>query len=290
MRAALHTRARRFAEVEWKLLSDLIEARFGLVFDDSRREILESRLAPRLDELHLDTFSDYYHYLRFHPRREIEFSRIAGSVTNGETYFFRERHHFDILRDHVLKHRVPLLRSRPLRVLSAGCSSGQEPYSIAMVLREAARSLPPLAWEVDACDVNPLRVAEAREALYGETSLRACDAETRERYFQPENGRYRVRPVYRGGVSVFEANLARDDGADWPPYDAIFCRNVLIYFSDAAFRSAIALFARCLAPGGYLFLGHSESLINRKTEFQPECIGGKIVYRKEEARPSFDCS
>lgn len=281
MNSTAETTTPRFQAVEWKLLSDLIESRLGLVFNEARREILEARLKPRLKALRLHAFSEYYHYLLFHPDGDEEFRRITGNLTNGETYFFREKHQFEVLEKHVLEQILANLNGRPLRILSAGCSSGQEPYSIAMVLSDALSKMPLRGWEIHACDINEERLARGVAAVYEENSFRGCDEETRERFFEPVDGGYRVRPVYRTGVRFFHANLACERGDDWPVYDVIFCRNMLIYFSDEAFHSAIELFSRRLAPGGFLFLGHSESLINKSSDFQPVCLGGKIVYRKQ---------
>jgi chemotaxis protein methyltransferase CheR len=273
-----------FDQAEIKLLTDLIQERFGLMFNGIRLEILESRLRPRLRELHLTTLREYYQYLRFHPDRESEFARLPAMVTNNETYFFRETHQFDLLIRHVIPERRPLLRGRPLRLLSAGCSSGEEPYSLSIALHNAALPLAGLQWEIDACDLNPERITRAQEALYAESSLRACDADARRRYFTQDAAGFRLKERYRGGVRFFHTNLLAPNGAlGWAIYDAILCRNLLIYFSEEAFADAIRLFARCLAPGGYLFLGHSESLLDRKSPFAPALVGGAVVYRKLEA-------
>ena len=273
-----------FDQAELKLLTDLIQERFGLAFNGIRLEILSSRLRPRLRELHLTSVRDYYQYLRFHPDRESEFARLPAMVTNNETYFFRETHQFDLLVNHVIPERRATLRTRPLRILSAGCSSGEEPYSLAIALHNAGLPLAGVSWEIDACDLNPERIARAHEALYAESSLRACDEEARRRYFTHEGDGFRLKEKYRKGVRCFNANLLAPNGAlGWAVYDAILCRNLLIYFSDDAFAGLISLFARCLVPGGYLFLGHSESLLDRKTAFVPTMLGGAVVYRKLEA-------
>jgi chemotaxis protein methyltransferase CheR len=270
-----------FDQADLKLLTDLIQERFGLTFNGIRLEILESRLRPRLRELHLTDLRDYYQYLKFHPERESEFARLPSMVTNNETYFFRETHQFDLLVNHVIPERRASLRSRPLRILSAGCSSGEEPYSLSIALHNAGLPLAGLSWEIDACDLNSERIARAQEALYAEGSLRACDAEARRRYFTQEAGGFRLKDKYRRGVRCFQSNLLAPNGAlGWAVYDAVLCRNLLIYFSDEAFASLIGLFARCLVPGGYLFLGHSESLLDRKTAFAPSMLGGAVVYRK----------
>jgi chemotaxis protein methyltransferase CheR len=273
-----------FDQAELKLLTDLIEERFGLTFQGIRLEILESKLRPRLRELHLTSVRDYYQYLRFHPEREREVARLPAMVTNNETYFFRETHHFDLLVSHVIPEQRAALRGRPFRVLSAGCSSGEEPYSLSIALHDAGLALGGITWEIDACDLNPERIARAQEALYAESSLRACDADARRKYFVSEAGGFRLREKYRKGVRCFQANLMAPNGAlGWSVYDAILCRNLLIYVSDEAFGSLIGLFARSLLPGGYLFLGHSESLLDRKTAFGPARLGGAVVYRKREA-------
>lgn len=271
----------RFETAEWKLLTDVIQERFGLTFDGVRCEILEARLRPRLRALHLPELRDYYHYLRFHPERESEFERLGPLITNNETYFFREAHHFDILVRHVVPERRELLRHRPLRVLSAGCSSGEEAYSIVIALQNAGLELSGIQWEIDACDLNGDRIAQARTGVYEAGSLRACDEEARRRYFKETEGRFQLRERHRRGVRFFQANVSAPNGSfGWGAYDAILCRNMLIYFGEEAFAEAIGLFARSLAPGGYLMLGHSESLLDRATEFVPVSFGSGVIYRK----------
>jgi chemotaxis methyl-accepting protein methylase len=174
------------------------------------------------------------------------------------------------------------LRTRPLRVLSAGCSSGEEPYSLAIALHDAGLQLRGIDWLIDACDLNRERLARARDGVYEGGSLRACDDEARRRYFERQDGRHRLRERYRKGVRFFEANLATpSSGLGWPPYDVILCRNLLIYFDDAGFDRTVRLLARGLAPGGWLLLGHSESLISRSDEFAPVWIEGAMIYRKK---------
>ena len=272
-----------FPAADLKLLGDLIQERFGLTFEGVRQDILASRLGPRLRELHLDSPRAYYEYLRFHPLREAELDRLPALVTNNETYFFRETRQFEILVDHVVPERRAAAPERPLRLLSAGCSSGEEPYSVGIALQNAGHA-PGRIWEMDACDLNTDRIARAKEAAYEESSLRACDAETRRRYFAQDGDRFRLRDRYRAGIRFFQANLlspgfALERGA----YDAVLCRNLLIYFGDGAFERVVGLLGRALLPGGYLFLGHSESLFDRPSELAPVVVGGSVVYRKPPA-------
>jgi len=272
-----------FQPADLKLLGDLIQERFGLTFDGVRREILASRLRPRMRELRIETPRAYYEYLRFHPQRDAEFDRLPALVTNNETYFFRETRQFEVLIEHVLPERRAKAPSRPLRLLSAGCSSGEEPYSLAIALHNAGLPLAGKSWEIDACDLNPERIARAREAIYEETSLRACDPEARQRYFTAADRRFRLKDRYRAGLRFFQSNLLAPGFTLEPPYDVILCRNLLIYFGDSAFEGLIGLFARSLAPGGYLLLGHSESLFDRGTAFVPVVVGGSVIYRKPPA-------
>lgn len=268
-------------EVEWKLLTDWIESNFGLRFSGARRDILESRVQPRLKELHLDGILAYYHYLRFHPRGPAESVELARRITNNETYFFREPHHFEIITRHVMSALSPELKRRPLRVLSAGCSSGEEPYSLVITMQNAGLDLRGYSWDIDACDLNATRLAQAREGWYDAASLRACDAEARRRYFVEGDGRFVLKERHRVGVRFREANLATvAPSAEWGPYDVILCRNLLIYFGEDAFHGLVRRFARVVRTGGYLLLGHSESLIDKVQEFEPVSVGGLVVYRR----------
>jgi chemotaxis protein methyltransferase CheR len=268
---------------DWKLLTDLIQAQFGLSFQGTRQEILDSRLRPRLKELRLG-LREYYLYLRFHPERELELNRLASLITNNETYFFRETHQFDILVRHLLPRLKPGLKGRPLKILSAGCSSGEEAYSMVIAFQNAGLELSGVTWEIDAHDLDPERIARGRKAMYDPSSLRACDPDTQRRYFTAADGRYRLKERYRKGVRFFHTNLMAPNGAlGWAVFDVILCRNMLIYFGDSAFDNVIQLFSRSLRPGGYLLLGHSESLLDRRTPFVPQLLDGGVVYLKGPA-------
>jgi chemotaxis protein methyltransferase CheR len=266
---------------DWKLLSDLIQTRFGLMFDGTRRDILDSRLRSRMRELRLESLREYYLHLRFHPDREAELTRLACLITNNETYFFRETHQFDILIRHVLPPLRPSLRERPLKILCAGCSSGEEAYSLVIALQNASFETAGITWEIDAHDVDAEQIARGREAVYDQSSLRACDPETRRRYFTPVAGGFRLKDRHRQGVRFFETNLVEQRLAlSRDIFDVVLCRNMLIYFAQSAFTRVIDLFAQSLRPGGYLMLGHSESLLDRNTPFVPVLLDGGVVYRK----------
>ena len=266
---------------DWKLLSDLIECRFGLVFDGGRRDILDSRLRSRMRELGLGSLREYYLYLRAHHDREAELSRLASLITNNETYFFRETHQFDILIRHVLPPLRESLRKRPIKILCAGCSSGEEAYSLVIALQNAGQETAGITWEIDAHDVDSEQIARGRVARYDQSSLRACDPAARQRYFTPSAEGYQLKDRHRQGVRFFETNLVTPKlPLPRAAFDVILCRNMLIYFAQPAFNNLIDRFAQSLRPGGYLMLGHSESLLDRKTAFVPVLLDGGVVYRK----------
>jgi len=269
------------AEADWKLIADFVRERFGLSFEGARRDILEARLRSRLSDLHLQTFREYYHYLSFHPARHAENSELSRRITNNETYFFREPHHFAFILNQVIPPLQSVLRTRPLRVLSAGCSSGEEPYSLVVNLVDSGLELQGYRWEIDACDLNTARIEQARNALYEPGSLRVCDDEVRQRCFIRNGERFQLKDRYRKGVNFFQANLAAPTvGLGRAGYDVILCRNMLIYFHDDAFISLIGHFSRLLLPGGYLLLGHSESLVDRMPTFEPLFLNGTMAYRR----------
>jgi chemotaxis protein methyltransferase CheR len=266
---------------DWQLLSQFIEDRFGLMFDGGRRDILDSRIRSRIRELGLVSLRDYSLYLRSHPEREAELGRLASLITNNETYFFRETNQFEILIQHVIPPLRDQLKSRPLKILCAGCSSGEEAYSLVIALQNAGLQTAGFTWEIDAHDVDGEQIATGRAAVYDANSLRACDDGSRRRYFTAVAGRYRLKDRHREGVRFFETNLiAPKWGLGRGVFDAVFCRNMLIYFTPPALTRVINLFAQVLRPGGYLMLGHSESLLDRTTPFAPVLLDGGVVYRK----------
>jgi chemotaxis protein methyltransferase CheR len=262
----------------YHLLNEFLEERFGLVFPEHRRAILESRLQARLRALHLEDFLEYYAYLR--ANGEGERRELARAVTNNETYFFRERDHFDALfTDGVA--RFATGGTARLRILSAGCSSGEEAYTLSFFARHAGASRP-VPVTVDGFDLDSDRLAIARRGEFRPRSVRHMTEDQVRRYLEPAGpDRYLVREAYRDGVTFSFGNLV--EAASFrraEPYDVVFCRNVLIYFSAASLRRAITNLASVLRPGGLLFLGHSESIIGMFPGLETLRLGRCIVYHK----------
>ena len=265
---------------EHLLLNEVIERQFGLSFAPAKKEFLESRLRPRLQSLHLRRFIDYYLLLQVDVEPELE--HLARLITNNETYFFREVYQFEGLFAEGLAElkKAGWSGSGELRMLCAGCSSGEEPYTLNIYARQAG--LVGGRWTIDAFDIDVDRLKMARDAIYGVGSLRSTSEAQKAQYFSAfAADRWQLRRANREGVGFSYGNILDLDSFRKPQaYDVIFCRNVLIYFSEAAFQHAVANFARALRKGGLLFLGHSESLIGRSDRFETVRLERCIAYRK----------
>jgi chemotaxis protein methyltransferase CheR len=262
----------------------------GLQFDDSKlgllSEVLSRRLAKRRAPGEI-----YLAELETNPPTE-ECVALAEELTVTETYFFRNRDQFDALAGAVIPDRIAHHgHPRTLKFLSAGCSSGEEAYTLAIVGLEALREP---GWDVSvrAGDLNPVQLAKAQRARYSEWSLRETPDNARRRWFVSEGRDMTLVPAVRERVAFETANLADPYSDLWRPasYDAVFCRNVLMYFSPEQRRAVIARLANALMPGGYLFLGHAESLSGLSDAFHL-CHTHETFYyqRKDEteraARP-----
>ena len=275
-------------EEEFRLLRDFIHEQLGLFFDDNQRGSLRSRLAGRLASLGLSSFEDYYHYLRFGPRHEEEHARLATHLTNNETYFYREMPQLTVFADTVVKtlrDRKAAKGDRRLHVLSAGCSSGEEAYTLAMILYDSGLFFWNWDLVVTGMDVDPSALEKARRAVYHPNSFRSIRPPLLEKHFVKEPGGARVKDGIRKLVRFRPGNIVDPASyAGLAPLDAIFCRNVLIYFSDAMILNAVKLFHEALAPGGYLFLGHAESLSRITDLLTPIRFQGAMAYQKPEPR------
>jgi chemotaxis protein methyltransferase CheR len=268
---------RRLAPEEHLLLNELIETRFGISYTDEKRDLLEGRLRPRLVALGLRRFIDYYLLLKYD--FETEASHLARLLTNNESYFFRETYQFEsLLGDGVQRLRAERRGAGSWKFLCAGCSSGEEAYTLGIFARASGIS----HCAIEAFDLDADRVAVARSGRFQRNSLRALDGDAVSRYFRPAvDDLFELRPALRQGVEFGWGNILDPTtfGAA-APYHAIFCRNVLIYFSERALLEAIHNFERLLYPGGFLFLGHSESIIGVTERFETVRLGRCIAYRK----------
>lgn len=277
------------SQSEFELLRNLFRERFGLYFTDDTAYLMERRLLPRMETLGMRSFFDYYRYLT-NPalpavEREREIDDIFERLATRETYFFRESYQLDALREHLFPriHQAAQLRrgahEKTLSLWSAGCASGEEAYSLAIQVLESGLFAD---WQVSivGSDLSRVGLEAARRGVYGPSSFRDADRRLQSRYFHEQNGRWQIDDSVRRLCTFTRVNLA---GSDWAaiggPFDAIFCRNVLIYFERAYRAELVRNLSRKLSPGGYLFLGHSESLLDMKTPFVLDRLGGELVYR-----------
>jgi chemotaxis protein methyltransferase CheR len=263
-------------------LSGVIASASGIVFDERSRFILERRLAPRLRALRLGDFEHYYRYLLFDDARGEELARMLDQVAVRETYFFREPQQLDAFRRELLPRLAEEnAASRRLRIWSAGCATGEEPYTVAMLVLESGLFE---GWGVQifGTDLSQAAVGQARRGLYRDASMRALSDEARARYFTSEGpNAWRLDERVRRMVTFGTLNLV-----DTPRYevyagaDVIFCRNVLIYFGAETRRMVVNMFYETLRAGGYLLLGHAETLVSLNTPFKLLHLPSEMVYRR----------
>jgi chemotaxis protein methyltransferase CheR len=255
----------------------------GLQFDDTKLGFLREVLGRRLDKL--GRSSDAYLWDLEHEVSRGEFNALAPDLTVGETYFFRNNEQFRALAEVALPERMRVQRNpKILRLLSAGCASGEEPYSMAIIARETI--LDP-SWEVSirAVDLNPAVLEKAARARYSSWALRDTAPDLQRQWFRPDGREMVLAESVRGAVMFNAGNLASDDPELWQPaaYDVVFCRNVLMYFAPEEMRASIARIARSLAPGGFLFLGHAETLRGVSDDFHLRHTHDTFYYERKES-------
>jgi len=265
----------------FRLLRDAIYRRTGIWFADASKYLLQKRLSPRARELNFESLQKYYYFLQYDPRADTEFDEIYDLVTTKETYFFREPAQLAAFVDEIVPDVLSRKTVRKIRVWSAGCSTGEEPYSIAMLLQES-RYFDRAGFEIFASDLSQQVLVRARKGQYRETAFRATDPTLRDKYFTREpDGSWRIRDEIRNRVSFGRLNLYDEPRvALLGTVDVIFCRNVIIYFDDSSKRTVINNFYNRLTEGGYLLLGHSESLISLSTQFKLKHLKNDMVYQK----------
>ena len=262
-------------------LRDEIYERTGMFFAESSKDLLQKRLSPRAKELNFDSFQKYFYFLQYDPRSDAEFDQIFDLITTNETYFFREPAQLTAFVEEIVPEILAKKPMKRVRIWSAGCSSGEEPYSIAMLLQEAGW-YGKAAFEIFASDLNQGVLQKARRGIYRENAFRATLPALREKYFAPEaDGSWRISDEIRNRVSFGRLNIYDSSRvALLGTLDVIFCRNVIIYFDDSSKKVVITNFYNRLIDGGYLLLGHSESLISLSTQFKLRHLKNDMVYQR----------
>jgi chemotaxis protein methyltransferase CheR len=259
----------------------LVAERFGLQFDDFKLSSVIDVLQRRSEALHVS--SERYLASLATSDRSTEWRELARELTIGETYFFRNNEQFNALREVALPARMHARStSRRLRIASIGCASGEEPYSIAMVLRESIAELSAWNVEIVGVDVNPAIIEKAKAGRYSSWSLRGTPDEVRERWFRPAGRELVLDDSIRRMVKFEERNAVVEDARFWAPasFDIVFCRNMLMYLTPDASQGVIERIAGALTPGGFLFLGHAETLRGLSRQFHLLHTNETFYYRK----------
>lgn len=250
----------------------------GISLPASKANLVYSRLAKRLRALGLESFRDYCELVGSEEGTD-ERTQMIAALTTNVTRFFREPHHFDHLRRKLVEPLAPEIKQgRRLRIWSAGCSSGQEPYSIALTLLSLLPDARAYDMRILATDINPLVLETGRKATYPAEEVVSVPADMRKSWMEPTGtGTLRLDEAPRGLVSFRPLNLI----GSWPmkgPFDAVFCRNVVIYFDEKTQMRLLTRIASLLRPGGYLYLGHSERMVGpAEALFR---LDGTTTYRK----------
>jgi chemotaxis protein methyltransferase CheR len=275
----------QFSEAEMKLLQALVYQECGMHFDSRRAHFLQDRLQRRLRECQADSFYSYYRLL-ISNEGKAELAKLLENLTVNETSFFRNKAQLDLFHKHVLDQLLRRKQERrdfSLRLWSAGCSTGQEPYTMAMLLADGLsyhclrnpsgnesplpKPLIPPPWRVEilASDISYSVLRAGQEGIYTEAQMASVDYSYRLRHFDKIGDRYAVRKALKELVHFDFHNLK----TEYLPQrnDVIFCRNVMMYFDEAEQKRLIEKFSRCLNSGGYLFVGHAESLLGLTDKF-----------------------
>ncbi len=271
---------------DFRLIKEFIAETFGLVLDEAKENYLALKLLPRIEELRLSTFAEYYSYLKFSPHSAEEHLKFISLITNNETYFFREEAQLKVFAETILpalKERKLKAGNRTIKIVSAGCSSGEEVYTLAMLILESGSFLWDWDVKIIGIDVDPQTIEKAKAGVYSGRAFQSTAVYYKERYFSKSEHGLQVRDILRkltsftqGNLLCFDRTLAEQD------IDIIFCRNVMIYFNDDTIKRIVESFERILAKDGFLFLGHSESLSRISPHYLPLRFTGTIVYRLKE--------
>jgi len=277
----------RMSDEDFRSLRDFINRYCGIYFDVQAKFLLERRLTQQLRHHRIRNFRDYYFFLKYDPRREEELNTLAEILTTNETYFFREDYQLKALTEEILpeiaetkKPEILLPSEKCLRIWSAGCSSGEEAYTLAILTHDHPL-LKKWTVEIFASDISNQVLTLARKGVYRESAFRVTQDVYRRRYFEPAEDGFRVRDEIRRLVTFGHLNLLDEERIKMlKPQDIIMCRNVIIYFDRESRRRVIKSFFERLRPGGFLLLGHSESLMNLSTDFILRHFKNDMVYQK----------
>lgn len=265
-------------DLQFDTFRKLIYESSGITFSDTNRSILDSRLKERLREKQLTDLDEYY---RIITSDQGEFKTFLDSITTNLTRFFRNQPHFDALINYVIPHVIENKKKtgdKVVRIWSAGCSTGEEPYTIAMLLKDKLPA--PYTYEIVASDISLKSLMVGQQGFYPNARVSGIPPEYLEKFFIKSETGYQVKPDLMSTIRFDYHNLRYDSGAK--DLDIVFCRNVLIYFDEAAQKATIDRFYKSMAANSFLFIGHSESLFGMDTKFEFLKTKWACLYQKNE--------
>ncbi len=267
---------------------DFLIAHSGLHFERRNIKMLERGLKNRMTALRITRFADYFDFLNKNREKRLELQKLLQFLTVGETFFFRYHPHFSVLASRITSLKEKHAEHSPLRFWSAGCATGEEPYSIAMTIMESLPDWKKRNIRIFATDINNLALKSAREGVYSSWKMRVTEKKYLDKYFKKIGESYVVRDEVKSLVEFSHVNLqeAVVDSSSLPKgFDAIFCRNVMIYFTTSTTKKVVETFNTLLKPGGALFLGHAETLAHISSEFDRHLHEGGFYYLKKIESP-----
>ena len=270
---------------DYARLRELIYAEAGIHLGTERKTMLEMRIKRRLKILNLDSYGTYCDYLFGHSGLKNEITHLIDVVTTNKTDFFRESGHFDFLAEKALPELMERIAGRQFLIWSAGCSTGEEPYTMAIVLSEYALTHPGFRFRILATDISNPVLAKAELGVYTDDIVAPVAPLLRRKYFMrsraPGTAQQRVVPELRRLIEFRRLNFMDADYGVPEKADAIFCRNVIIYFDRATQERILQKLANCLLPGGYMFVGHAETLHDMNLPLTPVA---PALYRRIDGR------
>ena len=265
---------------EFLELSELIYKHSGISFSSNKKYLLENRLSRLLHEKNFTSFKDYIYYLKYNTQGKAELEKLINLVTINETYFFREKGQIDYLVDKIIPDFIAKGK-RSVKILSAACSTGEEPYSIAIALKEKGVDTK-MHCDIIGVDINTEVIKTAQEGIYRSVSFRGVNPQIINKYFKKDGFNYYLSDEIKRKVRFMYGNITdRSFYFKVGRCDVIFCRNVLIYFDVETKKKVIENFYNALSTPGYLFLGHSETLSRLSDKFEMNNFRTGIVYIKK---------
>lgn len=267
------------SDTTFKNIRDYIYEKSGIYISDTKKYLIENRLSRILHETNLNSFEEYLKLIRFNTNGK-ELTRLFDAVTTNETYFFRESHQLTIFVDEVIPRILNSNNSlKRLKIWSAACSTGEEPYTISMMLME--KKFTSGNFEIHASDISEGVLSSAKNAVYNSYSVRNIPEPYMNKYFKSDGQNFNLSTKVKSTVNFRKLNLIEDRNLKLIKcVDVIFCRNVLIYFDIKAKQRVVSNLYDSLNPGGYLIIGSSESLHNITRAFRPSVINKVIIYQK----------